>query len=48
MQVAPEADHLRLQNGSAVWTNRKVHHLHLPPDLVCALDMLIFAPIGKS
>ena len=29
MQVAPDADHLRLQKSSAVWKKQEVYHIHL-------------------
>ena len=48
MQVALEADHLRLQNRQCGLDEQEVYHLHLRPVLVCELDVLIFAAIKQK
>ena len=48
MQVAPEADHLRLQTRRCGLDKQEVHHVHLLPDLVCELDMLTIAPTEQK
>ena len=42
MLAAQETDHLHHQRQQCDLDEQEVHHLRLPPDLVCELDMLFF------
>ena len=41
MLAAQETDHLHHQRQRCYLGAQEVHHLRLPPDLVCELDLLI-------
>ena len=48
MLAAQETDHLHHQRQQCDLDEQEVHHLRLPPDLVCELDLLIFAPTEQK